>query len=115
MPAVIVQIKQWINYSGWMFLWCVAFPVFSVRDGGNQTYGVSLPAKDDQVLLFHEQSVGDEGLHSTGSGGLPSGLINGREVSAGPSWHSRAREVGHLEHDSAGCAFQERPCYEPDF
>jgi len=70
MPAVIVQIKQWINYSGWMFLWCVAFPVFSVRDGGNQPYGVSLPAKDEQELLFHEQAVGDEGLHSTGSGGL---------------------------------------------
>ena len=67
MPAVIVQIKQWINYSGWMFLWCVAFPVFSVRDGGNQPYGVSLPAKD-------EQAVGDEGLHSTRFRGLAIGV-----------------------------------------
>jgi hypothetical protein len=32
MPAVIVQIKQWINYSGRMCPWCVAFLVFSVID-----------------------------------------------------------------------------------
>ena len=67
MPAVIVQIKQWISYSGWMFLWCVAFPVVSVRDGGNQTYGVSLPAKDEQELLFHEQAVGDDSPCTAGS------------------------------------------------
>jgi hypothetical protein len=32
MPAVIVQIKQWIECSGPMFSWCVAFLVFSMID-----------------------------------------------------------------------------------
>jgi hypothetical protein len=32
MPAVIEQIKQWINYSGRIFTWRVAFPVFSMID-----------------------------------------------------------------------------------
>ena len=39
--------------------------VSAKRDGRNQMYGVSLPAKDDQELLFHEQAVGDEDLRTT--------------------------------------------------
>jgi len=44
--------------------------VSAKRDGRNQTYGVSLPAKGEQELLFHEQAVGDEGLRTTRFRGL---------------------------------------------
>ena len=64
---VILAILRWKMFMGTILQILSARNVSAKRDGRNQMYGVSLPAKD-------EQAVGDEGLHSTRFRGLAIGV-----------------------------------------